>query len=243
MRTFVMGDIHGSYKALVQCLEKVRFDFKGDQLIQLGDVTDGYSEVYECVELLMKIDNLVAIRGNHDEWFNEYIQTGVHPDNWEQGGAGTAKSYLKKVSQEYIIPPHIPESHQRFFKYQRMFYIDDDNNCFVHAGFDRHLPFIGQLPETYYWDRELWRSALSFEAFRRGKWVSGKFKMVTKFNEIFIGHTPTTNWQTDKPMKAANINNLDTGAGHGSRLTIMDVKTKEYWQSDLTGELYGEIVR
>jgi serine/threonine protein phosphatase 1 len=56
-----------------------------------------------------------------------------------------------------------------------------------------------------------------------------------EFREIFIGHTPTMNWDTDKPMRAVNIFNIDTGARHGGRLTIMDVRTKQYWQSDLVG--------
>jgi serine/threonine protein phosphatase 1 len=41
-------------------------------------------------------------------------------------------------------------------------------------------------------------------------------------------------------MKAANIWNLDTGAGYNGKLTIMDIKTKEYWQSDLVTELYKD---
>lgn len=56
--------------------------------------------------------------------------------------------------------------------------------------------------------------------------------MVTSFNEIFIGHTSTMNWQTDQPMQAANINNIDTGGRHNGRVTIMEVSTKEFWQSD-----------
>jgi serine/threonine protein phosphatase 1 len=66
------------------------------------------------------------------------------------------------------------------------------------------------------------------------------FHMVTPFNEIFIGHTSTTNWSTDKPMNAVNIHNLDTGAGHEGKLTIMDIHSREFWQSDPVGTLYPE---
>lgn len=248
-----MGDIHGNYRALAQCLDKVQFDFRSDTLIQLGDVADGYNQVYECVELLLKIDNLIAIRGNHDDWFNEFIITGIHPDNWEQGGKATAYSYLKRIDKENLIipagsgykaelnPADIPEEHQRFFRNQHLYYIDDNNNCFVHAGFNRHLAFKGQPTEIYYWDRSLWSAALSFRAFDRNNQSGNKFQMVTPFNEIFIGHTSTLNWNTDKPMQAANIHNIDTGAGHGHRLTTMDVESKEYWQSDLVSELYEVI--
>jgi hypothetical protein len=44
---------------------------------------------------------------------------------------------------------------------------------------------------------------------------------------------------TDKPMHAANIINLDTGAGASGRLTIMDVKSKKFWQSDPVHRLYS----
>lgn len=33
-----MGDIHGAYKALQQCLERSKFNYENDKLIQLGDV-------------------------------------------------------------------------------------------------------------------------------------------------------------------------------------------------------------
>lgn len=247
MRTFVMGDIHGAYKALIQCLEKAEFNYEEDQLVQLGDVADGYNEVFECVEELLKINNLIAIKGNHDEWFNDFIQSGIHPQSWVQGGKATAILYLRLKGREYIITPSgnsyktflnpgdIPERHQQFFRNQHLYYIDNENNCFVHGGFNRLVEFKGQIPYMYYWDRSLWTAALSYEAITE---INGKFQMVTPFNEIFIGHTSTINWEIDQPIKAANVYNLDTGAGHGSRLTIMEVQTKKYWQSEPVKDLY-----
>ena len=38
MKTFVIGDIHGAYKALLQCFERSGFDYEKDHLIVLGDV-------------------------------------------------------------------------------------------------------------------------------------------------------------------------------------------------------------
>lgn len=93
MREFVMGDLHGSYRALKQCLEAVDFDYKKDRLIQLGDIVDRNPEVFECVEELLKIRHLIVVRGNHDDWFDEFCQTGRHPVEWLQGGKATARSY------------------------------------------------------------------------------------------------------------------------------------------------------
>jgi len=49
MKTFVIGDIHGAYKALIQCLKRSKFDYDRDRLICLGDVVDGYPETKECI--------------------------------------------------------------------------------------------------------------------------------------------------------------------------------------------------
>ena len=69
MKTFVIGDIHGNYRGLMQCLERSNFDYDKDTLISLGDVVDGHSESYEVVEELLKIKNLIAIKGNDSYGF------------------------------------------------------------------------------------------------------------------------------------------------------------------------------
>ena len=44
--------------------------------------------------------------------------------------------------------------------------------------------------------------------------------------------------ENGRPMRAVDLKNMDTGARQGGRLTIMDVRIKEYWQGDLVEELY-----
>lgn len=248
MRKFVMGDIHGGYKAMLQCLERSGFDYKNDLLIQLGDIVDGYPQVYECVEELLKINNLIAIRGNHDDWFNEFITTDYHPYYWTYGGKGTLISYLANAGIErgYILkgkgfktslqPTDIPQTHKEFFYKQRPYYIDDKQRCFVHAGFKRLLPFEQQTTDEFYWDRSLWADAISFSKDPN----QGGLACVSEFSEIYIGHTPTTKLNSTKPITAFNITNLDTGASKNGMLTIMDITTKQFWQSDLLVDLYSE---
>lgn len=240
-----MGDIHGAAIALQQCLDRSSFDYENDCLIQLGDVVDGFDGVYECIEILSRVKNLVALKGNHDDWFLEFIRTGYHPTGWNFGGKETALSYLRLTGRERLIqrgregyrtaldPKDIPQSHQQFFEKQKLFHIDDDNNCYVHAGFNRFLSFAQQRPEIFYWDRELWLAALEYHTMKRRDSGMDPFINVNEFNEIYIGHTPTMNWETDRPMRAVNVLNIDTGARQAGKLTIMDVRTKEYWQSDV----------
>ena len=62
----------------------------------------------------------------------------------------------------------------------------------------------------------------------------------THYKEIFIGHTPTTNYKQDTPMKAYKVYNVDTGAAFKGKLTMMDIATKEFWQSDALPSLYPD---
>jgi len=251
-----MGDIHGNYKALMQCLERSGFDYEKDTLIQLGDVVDGHSESFEVVEELLKIKNLISIKGNHDDWFFKWIQTGINPSGWAQGQKATGLSYLTQAKPawpwmvsnedlsgftEAIVVTDIPYRHKEFFKNQLSYYRDEENNLFIHGGFNRHFYLKEQIQETFWWDRDLWNAALSFGHMSEMEGTPKyKFKMIENFKEVFIGHTTTECWKKTVPMHAANIWNLDTGAGMFGKLSIMNVDTKEYFQSDTGKELYPE---
>lgn len=225
MKTFVLGDIHGMYDKLVEALKLANFDYNNDTLIQLGDIVDRGPKSYECVEELLKIKNLIAIRGNHDATWTGSLDTGK---NWlyDQGGRETLLSYTRSTDCGND-PTRIPVEHQLFFANQKNYYVDKDNNLFIHGGFNRHLPLAEQDQEVFLWDRDLFLAALSYKAMQQNE---HPFKYKDNFKEIFIGHTPTTYWNSTVPINAANIWNVDTGSGKGGLLTIMDIKTKEFWQ-------------
>jgi len=247
MRTFTIGDIHGKFKLLKQVLERANFDYENDMLITLGDICDGGMDTYLCVEELLKIKNRIDIIGNHDKWFLTFIDTTIHPDGWRQGGFNTARSYADKARLEKLVelnggdynvilrPEDVPEAHQDFFKGQHLYYKDEKNRVFVHGGFYRFYTLEvtkRNNPEAFYWDRELFEEALSVH---KGE----KLKFKEDISEVFLGHTSTLYWKETEPIHADIVWNLDTGAGgRDGKLTIMDVDTHEYWQSDVSKELY-----
>lgn len=243
-----MGDIHGEHEKLIECLEGVKFDYEKDTLIQLGDIVDRGPKSFEVVEELLKIDNLISIKGNHDDCFLNGL-LGHEYALFNQGCKETINSYIENCSAKRYFNVKmsgistdfsmidLPEGHQNFFKNQLPYYIDKDNNCFVHGGFNRHH-LIKHQPDltSLWWDRDLFLAALSYGQIEPGdeeKYPNrGKFKTKDNFKEIFIGHTATINWNTDKPIHAANIWNLDTGSGYQKgKLTIMNLETKEIFQS------------
>lgn len=262
MKRYVVADIHGGARALKQVLNIVEFDKKNDQLICLGDICDGYSEVYEAVEELLSIKNLIFVMGNHDEPFLDFLNTGIHSWKWKQGGEGTLKSYINNYPGEDrhmtktffngdhgpgfvtdLLPEDIPLTHHNFFKSAIPYYVDEGNNLFIHGGFNRHFHLNEQNPAFFMWDRDLWYAALSYQSIidqiDPADNPHGKFKIKDNFNKIFIGHTATTNWKVrDHPMKAANIINLDQGAGFNGRLTLYCLDDDTFVQSDIMEQLY-----
>lgn len=236
MKKFVIGDIHGSNKALLQVLERSGFDKESDLLISIGDIADGWSEVPECVDTLLSIKNLIAIRGNHDVWCHDWFEMGATPLIWtQQGGKATLDAYVRtgKMTED---------SHKEFWKNQIDYHIDDENRLFIHGGWDyvegfprgAMLPVnAGSIAKECHWDRSLLEGARS--AFG-DKNRPGKFKALEQFKEIYIGHTA----MNGEPKQFGNLWNLDTGAGWNGQLTIMDIDTKEFWQSDNVKELHPD---
>jgi serine/threonine protein phosphatase 1 len=64
-------------------------------------------------------------------------------------------------------------------------------------------------------------------------------KRLSLYDEIYIGHTPVTQIGETIPVKKATVWNIDTGAAFLGSLTIMDIDTKEFWQSDSLPSLYS----
>lgn len=267
VRTLCVGDIHGGLRALHQVLERMNYDPQRDLLIFLGDYSDGWSETAQLIQYLIELDKnakfkSVFLRGNHDAWVEKYLEFGEINKVWQmQGGQATIDSYIKTG--------HISSNsgHLDFFRNLHNYYVDEDNNGFVHGGFkSKHGLGHETYQSDYYWDRDMWELAVanhtlydnikdygnpaSDEFYRPNPWRFLKHK------EVFIGHTTTCGWickphypewkymknnhRITVPMHRCNIWNLDTGGGWSGKLTAMDIYTKEFWQSDLVTSLYPE---
>ena len=228
MRTLVVGDIHGAYKAFIQCLHRSNFNYINDTFIVLGDVVDGWHEVPECIKELFKIKHLIYILGNHDKWCNDWFKEGISEPLWElQGGQATKDAYIKQGN--------LMVKHRHFFDVSRIAYVDNDNRLFVHGGlYPINKPLSRQNPFDLMWDREMFKNA-RFKHFQKPEYKYAGYE------KIFIGHTATAGANKDKPYKYCNVWNLDQGAGWSGKLTIMDIDTEEYWQSDNVLELYPNV--
>lgn len=237
MKKFVIGDIHGGLKALIQVLKKISFSPE-DVLIFLGDFVDGWSESPAVLNFLIELQKkqqCIFIRGNHDalllDWLLDNNENFDEKLWFQHGGQATVHSYQN-------IDSKTKEKHINFLKSLQNYYLDDDNRLFLHAGFSNQKGVAHEyFKPSFYWDRTLWEMAMSLDV---NISIDSMYypKRLKLYHEIFIGHTPVTYIGKDVPVNFANVWNVDTGAAFKGKLTIMNVETKEFWQSDLLPNLY-----
>jgi serine/threonine protein phosphatase 1 len=228
MRTLVIGDIHGNIRALREAFERSGFDPEADRLVSLGDVFDGHPYSAECVEELMKAKDLVWCMGNHDALALSWLR-----GEWDGRRTLGTWSYEDLISIMNSYGGGRTESdRERMRKHLEFargkcvpYYVDDAGRFYVHAGIDWDYPPERQPnPEVYYTDRKTYAVLAQL-------YEMGGLRFPCK--DVFIGHTKTIVEHPDgRPVRRANLWNLDTGAGTYGKLTIMDADTFEYWQSD-----------
>ena len=131
MRVLAIGDIHGGLKALIQVLNKIEVKDE-DTLIFVGDYVDGWSESAQVIQFLIELSeniNCVFIKGNHDVWCEDWLRSGeVNPTWFMHGGKETLESY-NGFSEDN------KKQHLEFFENMPLYFIDDENRLFLHAGF------------------------------------------------------------------------------------------------------------
>lgn len=218
--TYVTADIHGNIDALDECLDKVNFS-DSDTLISLGDMVDGHLYTKQVIERLMSIKNFIGVRGNHSDFLLDTYYSGVcKPIHYKQGGKATMESYEYKI----------PKEHKEFIE-KMPYYLIKDNYFFCHGGIPYFLfkkltldnvdKLLATQGYNISWDRTLMDNVIA-----KGLDVKNK-----PFDKIFIGHTDTRLYKSEKPIIKNGLYCLDTGAGWDGKLTFYCLETDKFYQS------------
>jgi serine/threonine protein phosphatase 1 len=234
-RTLVIGDIHGGLKALLQVLERAQVTPK-DRLIFLGDYVDGWPDTDNLINFLInlkKSHSCIFLKGNHEELFLNWYYNQKQDLIWLNNGGQSTYNIYKELDKQ------IKTKHIDFLEGLSLYYIDELNRLYVHGGFTNLRGIRNEYNKNLlYWDRTLWEMAIAMDPNLKPE--NPKYpKRFKHYKEIFIGHTTVQEIGENTPQNFANVWNVDTGAGFGYKLSILDADTKQYWQSDNLSELYN----
>ena len=250
-RRLIFGDLHGSYKALKQCLERAEFRENRDSLYSVGDIADGYPDVYECLSFLRGLLSFYPVIGNHDVWLQNWLSSVSAPDIWtRQGGSKSIASFERNgisekereelaswmstwpyviILDDAVIMHGGPGVSLSYMDIERL--SEKKRELIEPAPDGYHMP--SRMADTILWDRDYFRYCQYDEKEGRklpiGLWSESKW--------LFTGHTEYGKTEPFVSEKHRFVN-LDTMAGSYGCLTLMDMDTFEYWQSDLSSELY-----
>jgi len=108
-----------------------------------------------------------------------------------------------------------------FFRQSVLYHIDEQNSLYVHGGFKVGVPIEEQDERYLTWDRDL----IDYP------------QKIPQYKEVFVGHTSI--WRDSTvPKKYGDTWGMDTGGGWEGKLSMMNIKTKEVFQSDRVRDLY-----
>lgn len=195
------------------------------RIVMLGDYVDRGPQSSGVLEFLGSLSgrlDIVFLRGNHDDWLLEFIES---PEKMslaflEYGGWETLKSYgigrdrsnLSAVELSRRLSRRMPVRHKRFLTDLRYFHIERDY-YFCHAGV---RPGV----------------ALDKQDHRDLIWIRGEFlDYEGSFDKVIVhGHTPGL--QVD--MRPNRIN-IDTMAFRTGKLTCLVLEGTSYRFIQTTG--------
>ena len=157
----------------------------------------------------------------------------VNPSWYLHGGKETMESYEGFSAQE-------KKEHLHFIESLPLYHIDAENRLFLHAGFTSlHGVQKEKFQELFYLDRSLWEMLLAMDLSIEKESIFYP-KRLQHYKEIYIGHTPTTNYNEPLPINIANVWNIDTGAAFKGKITGINIDTKVFYQSDNLPSLYPD---
>ncbi|HNY51667.1 MAG TPA: metallophosphoesterase family protein [Smithella sp.] len=212
-KIFAIGDIHGCLEKLEELMKKMVVDRQEDTLVFIGDYIDRGKSSRGVVDYLIRLQseyqNVICLRGNHEQMFMDYldgVNEGLYLGN---GGRSTLESYgILRSDDIEERKAKIPEKHMNFFQ-SLLPYYETDHFIFVHAGLRPELPLRDQAIDDLLWIR---------------------FEFIENENDfgktVVFGHTPMKNLLINK-----NKIGIDTGAVYGGTLTGVELPEIKIYQA------------
>ena len=211
---YVVGDLHGCYRLLMQELEKIRFNFEQDLLICTGDLVDRGSENLECISLLDQ-PWFSSVRGNHEEMCikgrdDVWVQD-MHARNGGEWFYLLSTEKQDELSEIFSQLPLVIEIQ-----------LEDKKIGILHADIDIHdwNQFKTNIAKG---ERKIpgLTSAYTNALWGRGRirHHSKRYGTVKNIDEIYLGHTIV-----QRHTQIDNCHYIDVGSSYTQQLCIVKIK-------------------
>lgn len=221
-RILAISDIHGCYDEFQELLTKIDFQSDKDQLYLVGDYMDRgpkSKEVIYKVKDLVENHGAVAMRGNHDQFFLEWIDDPVGGMRrvMINGGLETIASFLGDIDKGSLDPEvwtkwaeEIAGEYGEIVSFLRdlRYYAEDKGYIFVHAGIDPEL--------------DDWKDTSKHDLI----WIREPFlEADLDMDEVIIhGHTPVVNLHGKHDIYYhGNKIGIDGGCAYGGQLNALEI--------------------
>ena len=102
-RVLAIGDVHGEYEKFLSLYSKINFNPKEDLLVFLGDYIDMGEKPLHILNFLYKLrkyENVIILRGNHEDMMIDYYNSGEKDDLWLINGGEITRYWLKNQSEK-----------------------------------------------------------------------------------------------------------------------------------------------
>lgn len=205
-RTFLCGDIHGQYDALMDKLGEVDFYRQSDRIIALGDLIDRGPDSLKCLRLL-KEDFFYCLLGNHEDMMLNFLIEQRGRDYWYRWG-GMWHSHLATPQDKKEVT----------------------SLCYDHAALLPHSITLevgagGAIGLVHAEPPNDWHYAQSSAIdYQKMVWSRDRInwdnqKHVHNIDYVLVGHHVDTHVR-----RMGNVYYIDTGSGYeGGHITLLEV--------------------
>lgn len=202
---WVTGDLHGCHSLLQQKLQEIGFDTTQDLLISVGDLIDRGKENIECLALL-KQPWFRAVRGNHEQFLLDYLQSGHGGDEWQCNG-GHWFFELSHAEQK-SVPAYLP----LIDALPLVIEVQTDNQTIVIC----HADYPG---DHYAYGKPVNEDDVIWNRDRITASDHGEIKSISGADQFIFGHTPL-----HLSLQFASQHYIDTGAVITGNLTLLQIQ-------------------
>jgi serine/threonine protein phosphatase 1 len=194
-RDFVVGDIHGCFEALEDCLNQIGFDGTIDRLFSVGDLVDRGPASELALEWLAK-PWFHAVRGNHEEMAILFATGEMRTDVYLANGGAWFVAKDKNEQFPYV---------DAFDKLPYAIEVETDKGLvgIVHA----ECPFVRWSDIEPALASENGETFKQMMVWSRDRIDNDDRRPVLGVVAVFVGHTPQT-----EPVRLGNVFYIDTGA-------------------------------